>query len=163
VLCWFADCFSILQHHLTLDVAYWLRRWALWTTICPISGSSLSPTHCWPFCLSSLCLLKVRAEINSCPSPLLRCTQSTPPPLLHVPFSSLFIIQAFYFYFFAGQGVSLSRGLCWLIPGVAMGVPHVTYLLTCWSASPKQVWSWHLAVQEPSCFLSLYFFICLWR
>jgi hypothetical protein len=26
VLCWFADCFSILQHHLTLDVAYWLRR-----------------------------------------------------------------------------------------------------------------------------------------
>jgi hypothetical protein len=26
VLCWFAHCFSILQHHLTLDVAHWLRR-----------------------------------------------------------------------------------------------------------------------------------------
>jgi hypothetical protein len=26
VLCWFADCFSILQHLLTLDVAHWLRR-----------------------------------------------------------------------------------------------------------------------------------------
>jgi hypothetical protein len=26
MLCWFADCFSILQHCLTLDVAHWLRR-----------------------------------------------------------------------------------------------------------------------------------------
>jgi hypothetical protein len=31
VLCWFADCFSILQCHLTLDVAQWLRRRASWT------------------------------------------------------------------------------------------------------------------------------------
>jgi hypothetical protein len=48
------------------------------------------------------------------------------------------------FFFFAGQGVSLSMGLCWFI-----------YLLICWSASPQQVWSQHLAVQEPSCFLSV--------
>jgi hypothetical protein len=27
--------------------------------------------------------------------------------------------------------VSLSRGLCWFIPGVAVGIPCVTYLLTC--------------------------------
>jgi hypothetical protein len=46
-------------------------------------------------------------------------------------------------------------GLCWFIPGVAMGVLHTAYLLTCWSASPKQVRSWHLVVQEPSCFLSV--------
>jgi hypothetical protein len=26
MLCWFADCFSILQHYLTLDVAHWLRQ-----------------------------------------------------------------------------------------------------------------------------------------
>jgi hypothetical protein len=28
------------------------------------------------------------------------------------------------------------------------------YLLVC-QMSPEQVWSWHLAVQEPSCFLSV--------
>jgi hypothetical protein len=27
MLWWFADCFSILQGCLTLDVAHWLRRW----------------------------------------------------------------------------------------------------------------------------------------
>jgi hypothetical protein len=52
-------------------------------------------------------------------------------------------------------GVSLSGGLCWFIPGVAVGILHASYLLTCWSASPKQVWSWHLAAWEPSCFLSI--------
>jgi hypothetical protein len=51
--------------------------------------------------------------------------------------------------------VNLSIGLCWFIPGVAVGIPCATYLLTCLSASPKQVWSWHLAVWEPSCFLSV--------
>jgi hypothetical protein len=43
-------------------------------------------------------------------------------------FISLFIIQVF---FLLGGGVSLSRGLCWFIPGVAMGVPCAAYLLTC--------------------------------
>jgi hypothetical protein len=36
-------------------------------------------------------------------------------------FSSLFIIQ--FGFFFAGQGVSLSEGLCWFIPGMAVGTP----------------------------------------
>jgi hypothetical protein len=26
ILCSFADCFSIFEHHLILDVAHWLRR-----------------------------------------------------------------------------------------------------------------------------------------
>jgi hypothetical protein len=35
---------------------------------------------------------------------------------------------------------------------VAVGMLHATYLLTCWSAFPKQIWSWRLAAQEPSVF-----------
>jgi hypothetical protein len=50
---------------------------------------------------------------------------------------------------------SLSRELCWFISRVAVGIWCVTYLLTCWSASPKKVWSWHLVVWEPSWFLSV--------
>jgi hypothetical protein len=90
-----------------------------------------------------------------CPSFLLQCAQSTLPSLLCVLFSSLFIIQFLFGIFFCKAEVNLSRGLCWFIPGVAVGVPHATYLLTCWSASPKWVWSWHLVVREASCFLSV--------
>jgi hypothetical protein len=64
----------------------------------------------------------------------------------------LFVVQ---FFFFAGRGFILSRGLCWFIAGVAGGVPCDAYLLTCWSASPKQVWRWCLVSWEPSCFLSV--------
>jgi hypothetical protein len=74
MLCWFSDCFPILQCHLTLDVAHWLRRWVLLTAICPILGSSLSPSHCQPFCFSSLFLLKIPTQISSFllpPSPVL--------------------------------------------------------------------------------------------
>jgi hypothetical protein len=56
------------------------------------------------------------------------------------------------------MGVSLSRGLGWFILRIAVGIPRATYLLTCWSASLKQVWSWCLAVQEPSCFFSVTWF-----
>jgi hypothetical protein len=65
MLWWFADYFSILQCHLTLDVANWLRRWVLWTATCLTLGRGLSPMHCQLFCLSSLCLLKVCMEISS--------------------------------------------------------------------------------------------------
>jgi hypothetical protein len=65
MLCWFADCFSVLQRHLTLDITHLIWRFAFWFAICPVSGSGLSPAHCHPFCLSSLYLLKVHAEINS--------------------------------------------------------------------------------------------------
>jgi hypothetical protein len=46
------------------------------------------------------------------PPSLLQCAQSNPPSLLHVHFSSLFIIQ----FFLWGVGQS-SRGLGWFIPG----------------------------------------------
>jgi hypothetical protein len=62
-------------------------------------------------------------------------------------FTSLFIIQ-FFFLLLLLQGRNQS------IPGVVVGMLHAAYLLTCWSASPKQVWSWHLAAQEPFCFLN---------
>jgi hypothetical protein len=46
-------------------------------------------------------------------------------------FSFLFIIQlGFVLFCFAGWWVSLYKGLCWFIPGVAMGIPCATYLLT---------------------------------
>jgi hypothetical protein len=129
VLCWFGDCFSILQCCLTLDVAQWLRRWDLWTVICPISGSSLSPAHCQPICLSSLCLLKVRMEISSLLLP------ASPVHLEHpTPFAALFQFLVYYSVFFAGMGVSLSRVLCWFILGVSVGILSAAYLLTCWSA-----------------------------
>jgi hypothetical protein len=75
------------------------------------------------------------------------CSELPTPSAACSFFSSLFII-----HFFCRVGVSLFRGLCWVIPGVAVGILRATYLLTCWSVSPKQVWSWHLAVWEPSCF-----------
>jgi hypothetical protein len=46
---------------------------------------------------------------------------------------SLFIFSFLGFFFSARQGVSLSRRLCWFIPGVAVQIPHYAYLLTCWS------------------------------
>jgi hypothetical protein len=36
----------------------------------------------------------------------------------------LFSFFFFFFFFFVEQGFSLSRGLCWFIPGVAMRIPH---------------------------------------
>jgi hypothetical protein len=61
----------------------------------------------------------------------------------------------YYSVIFCGIGFSLSSGLCWFIPEVAVAILNAAYLLTCWSASPKQVWSWHLVVWQPSCFLSV--------
>jgi hypothetical protein len=37
----------------------------LWTAICPISGSGLSPACCQPICLSRLCLLKYHEKFIS--------------------------------------------------------------------------------------------------
>jgi hypothetical protein len=143
MLWWFADCFSILQCCLTLDVAHWLRRWAFWTTTCPISGSSLSLAHCWPFCLSILCFLKVHAGIGSLPlSPSLEHAFNVPSPLLCVSFQLLVYCSIFFLW-----GFSLPMGLCWFIPGVAGGNTTWFLVLNCLVClkSPQQVWSWHLA------------------
>jgi hypothetical protein len=66
------------------------------------------------------------------------------------PFQFLVYYPVFWFFSCEAE-VSLSRWLCWFI----VGILRATYLLTCWSASPMQVWSWNLAVQEPYCFLSV--------
>jgi hypothetical protein len=63
------------------------------------------------------------------PAPSAACSFSVPCLLFSI------------FFFFCMAGVSLSRGLCWVIPGVAVGKLCAAYLLTCWSASPKQVWA----------------------
>jgi hypothetical protein len=80
-------------------------------------------------------------------------------PLCCMSFSVPCLLFSFLFCFvlFCGVGVGPSRGLCWFIPGVAVGVPCATYLLTYWSVSPKQVWSSqaHLAAWDPSYFLSV--------
>jgi hypothetical protein len=105
VLWWFTACFSILQSRLTLGFAHWLRRWVLWAITCPVAGSSLSLAHCWPFCISSLCLLKVSLEISSVLLPPFPVHFQSSHPLCHVlVFSSLFIVQLFVFLGFFGQG-----------------------------------------------------------
>jgi hypothetical protein len=100
--------------------------------ICPISSNGSSPAQCWPICLSSLCLLKVRMEISSVLFPL-------PPVLLEHPapsaacsfFSCFFIIQVL---FFVGQGVSLSKGAVLVYPwgGCGNTMCHLfAHLLVC--------------------------------
>jgi hypothetical protein len=63
-------------------------------------------------------------------TPLFSSAHRAPHPLCFMfIFSSLFTIQfLFCFVLFAGQGVSLSKGLCWFIPGVTVGMPHANYL-----------------------------------
>jgi hypothetical protein len=86
----------------------------------------------------------------SCPTPFSSVLRPPCPICCVFLFCSLLIL-----FFSHGVGVSLSRELCWFIPGVAMGILRASYLLTCWSASPKQVWNHCLLVREPSCFLSV--------
>jgi hypothetical protein len=124
----------------------------LWTAICPILGSSSSLAHCRPFCLSSLCLLKVHMEISSF-LPRFSSALRAPCPICCVfLFSSLFIIQfSGVWVFLQGRGQSV-QGAMLVYPGVAVGVTCAAYLLTCWSVSPK-VWScclaaWMLSVSQ---------------
>jgi hypothetical protein len=71
-----------------------------------------------------------------------------------------FSLPYFLFSFvFCRAVVSLSWGLSWFIPVVALQILPATYLLICWSASPKLVSSWHQVAWEPSCFLS----VVAWR
>jgi hypothetical protein len=85
----------------------------LWTAICLISGSDLSPAHCRSFCLSSLCFLEVHGEVSFLPSPPFSTVLRTPCPLCCMfLFSSLFII----IFLWDGGGQSV-QGLCWLSQG----------------------------------------------
>jgi hypothetical protein len=84
--------------------------------------------------------------------PPLSGAQGAPPSLLCVLFFQLLIYYSVCFFLFSLVGVSLFWGLCWFGPGYRM---PLICSLTWWSASPKQVRGWHLAVWEPSWFLSL--------
>jgi hypothetical protein len=143
-------CYAGLQHRLSLDVAHWHRRWILWTAICLISGSGLSPTHCQPFCFSSLCLLKVCAKISSLPLPLSLVLSEHPAPSAACSFSVPCLLFSFVFLWGRGQSVQGAM-LVYRRGGCGYTVCHwFAHLLV---ASPKQVWSQHLMVLEPSCFL----------
>jgi hypothetical protein len=117
-------------------------------TVADLAHSKLTGRGCQTHLLWQACLFTVR--VDACPS--FSRAQGAPPSLLHVFFNSLFIVQLF---FFCGVGIRLSRGLRWFILGVAVGIPCAAYLLTCWSASSKQVRSQCLAVQKPSWFLHI--------
>jgi hypothetical protein len=91
----------------------------LWTTICLISGSSISPTHCQPVCLSSLCLLKVCTEIMSLPFPPSLVPSEHPDPSVTCLFSVPCLLFHFFAFIFAGGGQSVQwsmlvypRGSC---------------------------------------------------
>jgi hypothetical protein len=74
--------------------------------------------------------------------------------LLHVCFFFQLLVyysDCFFFFFFPAQGSVCLGGYA----DLSQGVLHATYLLTWWSASPKQVRSWHLVAQEPSWLLCL--------
>jgi hypothetical protein len=116
--------------------------------------SGYSPTRCWPFCISSLCLLKVHVEISTLPLPPSPALTALHPLCCVLVFTSLFI-QFLLLIFLRGGAVypgsraGLSQGL--------LGKYHVTlcaFLFIC-QISPNLVWSWHLVAREPSCFLSV--------
>jgi hypothetical protein len=153
VLWWFADYFSILQCHLTLDVAPWLRRWALWTATCPILGSGLSPTWCRPFAFPAFAYWKFAWISNpylSSFSGVLSATQSFCCVLV---FSSLFIVQIFFY----GGVCQSTQGLFWFIPEVAGGIPHDTRCSPVWSAEclPSMFGDGVWQRRQLSCFLSV--------
>jgi hypothetical protein len=122
----------------------------LWIAICPISGSGSSATYCHRLLLQALFTDSLSGEL---PLPL-SAVHSKHPALFAVCSFQLLVYYS-VFWFYCRAWVSLSRGLCWFISGVAVGVLCAAYLLTCWSVSLKQVWSQRPAVREPSCFLSV--------
>jgi hypothetical protein len=82
-------------------------------------------------------------------------TQSTLLSLLRVFSVVIAHYLAFFFLFFPGWGVGLSRGLCWSGPWLSVGVLSDTYL-TLWLHLPKPSGRCRLAVaREPSWFLHL--------
>jgi hypothetical protein len=127
----------------------WVRRGALWAAKCPISGSHSSAALCQPsasYCCR-LCFLNVHLE--SCPSLLLQCNQSTPLSLLHVLFCSLFIIQCFLF---SGLGsvcprgyAGLSQGWLWEYHVLLICSPVDLRLPSKFGAS---IWWWALLVSQ---------------
>jgi hypothetical protein len=119
---------------------------------CPSSGSSLSPIHCQPSCLSShLFTDSSYGEQLLASSPLSGEFSATLPPSL----CSLFTVQFFFFFFF-GQGVSLPMGYAGL-PQVWLGNTMWCMVLTCLvcAQSFKHICSWNLVVAAAPPILSV--------
>jgi hypothetical protein len=72
-------------------------------------------------------------------------------------FSSLYIVQSFCLFGFFEGLVSLPRGLCWFIPGVAGGIPCDAWCLPVWSFEcfPSRFGAGVWQQQQPTCFLSV--------
>jgi hypothetical protein len=69
-----------------------------------------------------------------------------------------FLVLSFLLSFFVGGGqeVNLSKGLCWFIPGVAVGILHAAYLLSVGLLDVSQAdLDWRLVTWAPSCFLGV--------
>jgi hypothetical protein len=79
---------------------------------------------------------------------------SASPPLLCANFQ--FIVNCSDFLFFC-RGGSLSRRLCWFIPGVAGGIPRDTWCSPVWSAEylPSRFGDSIWQQWQHSCFLSV--------
>jgi hypothetical protein len=157
VLWWFAVCFPILQSHLTLGVAHWLRRWAFGPLpvlfqavvyLLPAIGLPAFPV---------IVYWKFTWRLASCPSPLLLCPLEFPLPLLCVSFQFLAYCSVFFFFFFFGGGECL-QGAMLVYPRDVWGNTAWCLMLTClvcWM-SPKQVWSqWWQWQRQPTCFPSV--------
>jgi hypothetical protein len=109
------------------------------------SGVSLSA-------FPAICLLKVHVEISSLLFPLLWCTASCLLCCMFV-FSSLFIVQCFFFSGWGGQSV---QGAMLFIPGVTVAIPRDSWCSPVGLPNVSQaVLERCLAVWEPSCFLSV--------
>jgi hypothetical protein len=112
MLWWFAvsilqQKFQFLQCLLTLDVAHWLRRWALWTSTCPIQAVAYHPPAVSPSAFLAFVYWKFVWRSVSCFSPLLLCTFGNSIPVLYVSFQFLVYCSALCVW-----EVSLPRGQC---------------------------------------------------
>jgi hypothetical protein len=115
-------------------------QWSISHFSCCYKPSPLQ-AYWWRWCHTHLlqlsCLFTVC--VRECPIPTLQSSGALPSLLCVFCFFSAVCLL---FSFFFRVVVSLSRGLCCFIPGVAVVVPCAAYLLTSWSVSPKQARSW---------------------
>jgi hypothetical protein len=109
----------------------------LWTAICPISGSGLSLAGCQPFCLFSLCLLKVPVENSSLPLPPSLVHLQHPAPSAACSFSVSCLLFRFFFFCCGMGGQSVQEAIL-VYPRGGVGILHDACLLTCWSVDVSQ-------------------------
>jgi hypothetical protein len=153
--------FSSVRLYQLVAIAALVYLQFIWTSAPPLSGGlCLTSVSVTSFSLSkhigdsyatpafSCRLVYLQFGWASAPLPLTGALGALPS--CHM---SIFSISCLLFSFFSFSFVSLSRGLCWFFPGVAVEEPHATYFLTFESA--KQVRSWCLVAQEPSLFLCI--------